>query len=112
MYLFDHKRIFTFIAYFNTFFYFSFVDMEKKISQDIIYTLSSCGIVIDFDELFRSESCYITLWHLFKIIRLIDVQCYKYLPNTVIYDNACNLFMYFWNRYGKTDVNRRITKTS
>ena len=86
--------------------------MEKKISQGIIYTLSPCAIVIGFDELFRSESCYITLWHLFKIIGLIDVQCYKYLPKTVIYDNACSLFMYFWNRYGKTDVNRRITKTS
>lgn len=85
--------------------------MERKISQGLIYTLSPCGVVIGFDELFRSESCYITLWHLFKIIELIDLQYYKYLPKTIIYDNACSLFMYFWNRYGKADINRRIVNT-
>ncbi|CAF2152101.1 unnamed protein product [Rotaria magnacalcarata] len=89
-----------------------FLDVQQKISQGIIYTLSPCGIIIGFDELYRSESCYITLWHLLKIIGLIDFQYQKHLPNVIIYDNACSLFMYFWNRYGKNDINRRILKTS
>ncbi|CAF1541076.1 unnamed protein product [Rotaria magnacalcarata] len=89
-----------------------FLDVQQKMSQGIIYTLSPCGIIIGFDELYRSESCYITLWHLLKIIGLIDFQYQKHLPNVIIYDNACSLFMYFWNRYGKNDINRRILKTS
>ena len=64
-----------------------------------------------FDEIFRSESCYITLWQLFKIIGLIDLQPHKDLPNIIVYDNACSLFMYFWNRYRKDDINRRILQT-
>ncbi|CAM4812583.1 unnamed protein product [Rotaria magnacalcarata] len=88
-----------------------FVDVDKKISQGIIYTISPCGVIIGFDELYRSESCFMTLWHLFKIIRLIDVYNYKYLPSIIIYDNACSLFIYFWNRYKNNEINRRIVKT-
>jgi hypothetical protein len=91
--------------------FFSFVDTPKKISQGIIYTLSPCGIIIGFDEIYRSESCFITLWHLFKLIGLIDLHHIKYLPNVIIYDNACSLFLYFWNRYGNDEINRRILKT-
>jgi len=89
----------------------SFVDIEKQVSQGIIYTLSPCGIVLGYDELYRSESCYIALWHLFKIIYLIDKHQHPHLPRIVIYDNACSLFIYFWNRYGKSEVNRRILRT-
>lgn len=74
--------------------------------------MSPCGIIVGFDELYRSESCFVTLWHLFKIIGLIDVNYYQYLPRIIIYDNACSLFIYFWNRYLKTETNRRILKTS
>ncbi|CAF3591763.1 unnamed protein product, partial [Rotaria sp. Silwood2] len=72
--------------------------MQKKTSQGIIDTLSPCGVIIGFDELYRFESCYITLWHLFKIIGSIDSQYHKDLPDVIIYDNACSLFMYFWIR--------------
>lgn len=95
----------------SIFFYFSFVDIEKKTSQGIIYTLSPCGVIVGFDELYRSESCYIALWHFFKIIHLIDNQQHQHLPQIIIYDNACSLYLYFWNRYGKLDVNRRILPT-
>ena len=89
----------------------SFVDVEKKTSQGIIYTLSPCGVIVGFDELYSSESCYIALWHLFKIIHLIDNQQQQHLPKIIIYDNACSIFLYFWNRYGKLDINRRILRT-
>jgi hypothetical protein len=91
--------------------YSSFVDIEKKTSQGIIYTLSPCGVIVGFDELYRSESCYIALWHLFKIIHLIENQQQQYLPKIIIYDNACSLFLYFWKRYGKLEINRRILQT-
>jgi hypothetical protein len=87
------------------------VDIEKRTSQGIIYTLSPCGIIIGFDEIFRSESCYTALRHLFKIIHLINNQHHQYLPKLIIYDNACSLYIYFWNRYGKSDINRRILQT-
>lgn len=90
--------------------FLSFVDIEKKISQGIIYTLSPCGIVVGFDELYRAESCYMVLWHLFKIIRLVE-NYQHYLPRIIIYDNACSLFLYFWSRYGEFDVYRRILRT-
>ncbi|UJR12449.1 hypothetical protein I4U23_016625 [Adineta vaga] len=88
-----------------------FVDMEKKISQGIIYTLSPCGIIIGFDEVYHSESCYIALWHLFRMISLVDNQHHQFLPNILIYDNACSLYTYFWNRYDKIEINRRILQT-
>lgn len=88
------------------------MDLEKRISQGIIYTLSPCGIVVGFDEIFRSESCFIALRHLFKIIHAINSQYHQYLPKIIIYDNACSLYIYFWNRYKKTDLNRRIVQTS
>ena len=80
-------------------------------SQGIIYTLPPCGIVIGFDEILRSESCYIALHHLFQIIHLIDAENHRYIPKTIIYDNACRWYIYFWNRYGKNDINRRIVRT-
>ncbi|CAF3875966.1 unnamed protein product [Rotaria magnacalcarata] len=89
-----------------------FVDLEKRFSQGIIYTLSPCGIVVGFDEIFRSESCFIALQHLFKIIHVINSQYHQYLPKMIIYDNACSLYIYFWNRYGKSDPNRHIPPTS
>ncbi|CAF1439920.1 unnamed protein product [Adineta steineri] len=35
----------------------------------------------------------------------------QHLPHTIIYDNACSLFLYFWNRYGESDIYRRIRRT-
>jgi hypothetical protein len=93
------------------FLYCSFVDIEKRTSQGIIYTLSPCGIILGFDELYRSESCYIALWHLFKILHLIDKNQQTHLPRILIYDNACSLFLYFWNRFDKYEVNRPILRT-
>ncbi|CAM4888675.1 unnamed protein product [Rotaria socialis] len=88
-----------------------FVGLEKRSSQGIIYTLSPCGIVVGFYEIFRSESCFIALRHLFKSIHVINSQYHQYLPKMIIYDNACSLNIYFWNRYGKSDRNRHIPQT-
>lgn len=88
------------------------MDLEKRTSQGIIYALSPCGIIVGFDEIFRSESCFIALRHLFKIISVINIQYHQDQPRLIIYDNACSLYIYFWNRYGKTDCNRRILRTS
>jgi len=87
------------------------VDLEKRTSQGIIYTLSPCGIIVGFDEIYRAESCFIALRHLFKIIGIVDNQYHQYLPKLIIYDNACSLYIYFRNRYGKSDRNRRIIQT-
>lgn len=93
-------------------FFIRFIQAQNATTFGLIYSMSPCGIIIGFDELYRSEACFIVLWHIFKMLKQIDASNYCLLPKVFIYDNACSLFMYFWNRYGQNDVNRRIMKTS
>jgi hypothetical protein len=53
----------------------------------------------------------VVLWHFFKIIHLIKNCQQQHLPQIIIYDNACSLFLYFWGRYGESDIYRRILRT-
>ncbi|CAF4467594.1 unnamed protein product, partial [Didymodactylos carnosus] len=79
-----------------------FVGKTRKTSSGIIYTCSPCGIVLAFDELFRSEQVFICLWHWFKLLDCVQ-QFYDdtLISKCFIYDNACSVYLYLHKNYGK-----------
>ncbi|CAF1348165.1 unnamed protein product [Didymodactylos carnosus] len=79
-----------------------FVGKTRKTSSGIIYTYSPCGIVLAFDELFRSEQVFICLWHWFKLLDCVQ-QFYDgtLISKCFIYDNACSVYLYLHKNYGK-----------
>ncbi|CAF1409315.1 unnamed protein product, partial [Rotaria sordida] len=69
---------------------------SRQTSYGIILTMYNCGIIIKFDELYRSQSPIQVLHHLFTTIDCLSPVVS--LPKYLIYDNAGGLLLTFRNR--------------
>ncbi|CAF1682145.1 unnamed protein product, partial [Adineta ricciae] len=87
----------------------------RRTSYGVILTMYNCGIILNFNELYRSESPTRVLHHLFTTIDCLSSSVP--LPKYLIYDNACGLLLTFQNRFenghirhtARTDVLNNMT---
>ncbi|CAF2237018.1 unnamed protein product [Rotaria magnacalcarata] len=69
---------------------------SRKTSYGIILTIYNCGIIVNFDELYRSESPMRVIHHLLNTIEHLSPAAT--VPKYLIYDNACGLILTLRNR--------------
>ncbi|CAF1545641.1 unnamed protein product, partial [Adineta ricciae] len=69
----------------------------RRTSYGVILTMYNCGIILNFNELYRSESPTRVLHHLFTTIDCLSPSVP--LPKYLIYVNACGLLLTFQNRF-------------
>ena len=81
----------------------------KTQSYGIIYTMLNCGIIVDFLEINLSEQVFITLFHWINMLKKIDNL--SGIPNVFVYDNACNVWIYFKKRLNNTNTIKRTKFT-
>ncbi|CAF1621154.1 unnamed protein product [Adineta ricciae] len=70
---------------------------SRRTSYGVILTMCNCGIILNFNELYRSESPTRVLHHLCTTINCLSPSVP--LPKYLIYDNACGLLLTFQNRF-------------
>lgn len=67
-------------------------NLNKRRTSGIIVGATSCGLILSFDEMIKSESLSLVSNFLFKNM-LLSKKSFKYC----IYDNACHLSEYIRN---------------
>ncbi|CAF1354726.1 unnamed protein product, partial [Didymodactylos carnosus] len=78
----------------------------RETSYGIIISMYNCGIIISYDELYRSESTIRVLHHLFETLKQFTAT--SRVPKYLIYDNACGL----WLTLNARIKNKKIIETS
>ncbi|CAF5177668.1 unnamed protein product, partial [Rotaria magnacalcarata] len=79
---------------------------SRHTSYGIILTMFNCGIILNFDEMYRSESPTRVLYHLFTTIERLSLT--TTLPKYLIYDNACGLLLTFRKRLENGQIRQTI----
>ncbi|UJR17414.1 hypothetical protein I4U23_004309 [Adineta vaga] len=76
----------------------------RQTSYGVVHTMYNCGIIVNFNELYRSESPTRVLHRLFTTIDCVSSSVP--LPKYLIYDNACGLLLTFRHRLEHGQIHR------